>query len=449
MTTDEHKAAEGLISLKNYYVTGPINIPNNNKECEESNMNRTFVQYGLNTPSSYEDFIKENNHSLNLAATIERNMKIFAEYRADHTPPLSHEQQNEDTSILDFSARLAPICNLRGNSGQEVSITKNSEQQNTIVVDNDSNRIEMNSDIKFVHFQFPQQEIQNTEKFQDEQERYPHEQWEKIYRQQYHYKTYLQQQQQQQQLLRLQKQQREYDIENRLQENTRSDLTFARPLPVSHGRRNTSAFQYVTNRSIQNYSSPHLQTLQQHVVERYQPYTLANHSFHQAIALERATTRQQRQIEAGENRLYYRINQRKMKNIQPDSHKALETKDEEVAMDTKEEDPDVEMNDSHEVENCSSPDDRSMNGKRKMGKEKPRWSVEMREALFNAVIAHKGLMDMASFDWPVIGKQIGRSGKACKDQWRRALLPKLQQTFEASSQREQEEKSTEEMELVS
>ncbi|KAI8353322.1 hypothetical protein BD560DRAFT_408238 [Blakeslea trispora] len=62
--------------------------------------------------------------------------------------------------------------------------------------------------------------------------------------------------------------------------------------------------------------------------------------------------------------------------------------------------------------------------------EKPRWSQAMRASLFQVIVAHKGLSDMTSFDWTSIGQEVGRSGKACKDQWRRAILPRLQQSFE-------------------
>lgn len=66
----------------------------------------------------------------------------------------------------------------------------------------------------------------------------------------------------------------------------------------------------------------------------------------------------------------------------------------------------------------------------KRANEKPRWSNPMKNALLEAVIEQKELSDMATFNWAAIGKQVGRSGKACKDQWRRAILPKLQQLFE-------------------
>lgn len=72
--------------------------------------------------------------------------------------------------------------------------------------------------------------------------------------------------------------------------------------------------------------------------------------------------------------------------------------------------------------------------KGKSVKEKPRWTAEMRESLLKAVITYKNLDDMTSFHWSQIGKQVGRSGKACKDQWRRALLPKIQQTFDRCDQ---------------
>ncbi|KAI8370121.1 hypothetical protein EDC96DRAFT_573639 [Choanephora cucurbitarum] len=65
-----------------------------------------------------------------------------------------------------------------------------------------------------------------------------------------------------------------------------------------------------------------------------------------------------------------------------------------------------------------------------IGREKPRWTQEMKASLFRVIVAHKGLSDMASFDWTAIGQEVGRPGKACKDQWRRAILPKLQQSFE-------------------
>lgn len=72
--------------------------------------------------------------------------------------------------------------------------------------------------------------------------------------------------------------------------------------------------------------------------------------------------------------------------------------------------------------------------KGKSVKEKPRWTAEMRESLLKAIITYKNLDDMTSFHWSQIGKQVGRSGKACKDQWRRALLPKIQQTFDRCDQ---------------
>lgn len=80
---------------------------------------------------------------------------------------------------------------------------------------------------------------------------------------------------------------------------------------------------------------------------------------------------------------------------------------------------------------CQQDDDQDMSmEKPKSSSEKPRWSNPMRHTLLLAIIEQKELADMATFNWAAIGKQVGRSGKACKDQWRRAILPKLQQMYE-------------------
>ncbi|KAK4511418.1 uncharacterized protein ATC70_012633 [Mucor velutinosus] len=89
-------------------------------------------------------------------------------------------------------------------------------------------------------------------------------------------------------------------------------------------------------------------------------------------------------------------------------------------------------NHHHHDSNGSSSHTRNKKGK--YVKEKPRWTAEMRESLLKAVITYKNLDDMTSFHWSQIGKQVGRSGKACKDQWRRALLPKIQHTFDRCDQ---------------
>ncbi|KAG2195464.1 hypothetical protein INT47_000429 [Mucor saturninus] len=54
--------------------------------------------------------------------------------------------------------------------------------------------------------------------------------------------------------------------------------------------------------------------------------------------------------------------------------------------------------------------------------EKPRWTTEEKLELLDAVIKHKSLDIMATFDWNVIGADAGRTDKACKDQWRRGIL---------------------------
>ncbi|GAA5802531.1 hypothetical protein HPULCUR_007998 [Helicostylum pulchrum] len=54
--------------------------------------------------------------------------------------------------------------------------------------------------------------------------------------------------------------------------------------------------------------------------------------------------------------------------------------------------------------------------------EKPRWTTKEKKELFEAVVRHKSLDIMATFDWNAIGNDIGRVDKACKDQWRRGIL---------------------------
>lgn len=60
--------------------------------------------------------------------------------------------------------------------------------------------------------------------------------------------------------------------------------------------------------------------------------------------------------------------------------------------------------------------------KKNSNTEKPRWTLEEKAELFEAVVRHKSLDIMATFDWAAIGADIGRLDKACKDQWRRGIL---------------------------
>lgn len=58
-------------------------------------------------------------------------------------------------------------------------------------------------------------------------------------------------------------------------------------------------------------------------------------------------------------------------------------------------------------------------------KKKPRWNTSERTKLFMAIIKDKGLDNMASYNWERIACSVGRARKACKDQWRREVLPAL------------------------
>jgi hypothetical protein len=56
------------------------------------------------------------------------------------------------------------------------------------------------------------------------------------------------------------------------------------------------------------------------------------------------------------------------------------------------------------------------------GTDKPRWTAEEKSELFEAIVRHKSLDIMSTFDWALIGQDVGRLDKACKDQWRRGIL---------------------------
>ncbi|KAI8090032.1 uncharacterized protein BX664DRAFT_386424 [Halteromyces radiatus] len=56
---------------------------------------------------------------------------------------------------------------------------------------------------------------------------------------------------------------------------------------------------------------------------------------------------------------------------------------------------------------------------------KPRWQETERKNLLKAIVKEKQLDDMTSFSWDRISLAVGRAKKACKDQWRREVLPAL------------------------
>ncbi|KAG2175465.1 hypothetical protein INT43_001112 [Umbelopsis isabellina] len=58
-------------------------------------------------------------------------------------------------------------------------------------------------------------------------------------------------------------------------------------------------------------------------------------------------------------------------------------------------------------------------------KKKPRWNNKERCNLFMAVIKDRDLDDMSTYNWDKIASKVGRARKACKDQWRREVLPAL------------------------
>lgn len=58
-------------------------------------------------------------------------------------------------------------------------------------------------------------------------------------------------------------------------------------------------------------------------------------------------------------------------------------------------------------------------------KKKPRWNNKERCNLFMAIIKDRQLEDMSTYNWDKIASKVGRARKACKDQWRREVLPAL------------------------
>ncbi|CAO3592646.1 unnamed protein product [Absidia cylindrospora] len=56
---------------------------------------------------------------------------------------------------------------------------------------------------------------------------------------------------------------------------------------------------------------------------------------------------------------------------------------------------------------------------------KPRWQETERMDLLKAIVKEKQLDDMKSFSWDKISLAVGRAKKACKDQYRREVLPAL------------------------
>ncbi|KAG0169932.1 hypothetical protein DFQ28_002779 [Apophysomyces sp. BC1034] len=60
---------------------------------------------------------------------------------------------------------------------------------------------------------------------------------------------------------------------------------------------------------------------------------------------------------------------------------------------------------------------------------KPRWQDSERLHLFEAIVKYKELDDMASFRWDMISVDVGRPKKACKDQWRREVLPAIKKSL--------------------
>ena len=84
-------------------------------------------------------------------------------------------------------------------------------------------------------------------------------------------------------------------------------------------------------------------------------------------------------------------------------------------------------------------DRRSVKG----GKIRPRWQAHERLKLFLAIAEDKQLEDMSTFRWGPIACKVGRSRKACKDQWRREVYRSIVQYLEKMASQEENESDRE------
>ncbi|KAG2234947.1 hypothetical protein INT48_005101 [Thamnidium elegans] len=66
---------------------------------------------------------------------------------------------------------------------------------------------------------------------------------------------------------------------------------------------------------------------------------------------------------------------------------------------------------------------------------KPRWQETERLELLEAIVKEKELDDMTTIRWDRISLAVGRAKKACKDQWRRELLPNIMKGLRPSSKK--------------
>ncbi|GAA5808897.1 hypothetical protein MFLAVUS_002296 [Mucor flavus] len=64
---------------------------------------------------------------------------------------------------------------------------------------------------------------------------------------------------------------------------------------------------------------------------------------------------------------------------------------------------------------------------------KPRWQEAERLELLEAIVKEKELDDMTTIRWDRISLAVGRAKKACKDQWRRELLPNIMKGLRPSN----------------
>jgi hypothetical protein len=418
----EREAARGLADLKEYCISEPISIPKSSSDCSSSSMS------GMATPTSIDN-IESTNPSRNNSTdvNVEENRLLFSKFKISSASPSIHGQELQpinqvlaEASAIFASTTLAPI--------QQSQQSMETTQHN-----NDNGILTMEPTVAI----FPPQQLnllnkeehqRRLKKQQHQRAEYSLHQQKQQQQQQLQRQFYIQQQQQQQYRRQLQRQHvqwAQYITNQRRVQLLGSNPPVQRAMSVTTFPSSNHPNQVIHNRRRQT-----LSVFDPILPPQQRPIPLQSSSFQQAMVQDRVAARHQRH-QMGDHEFSPRRSGSSSSNhsgdngdisIMPTSVEKIESSPEAEAEYMDEED------DDEDEEHPTTTNKRKL--KARGTKEKPRWTTDMRKKLFHIVVEQKKLADMATFEWATIGKQVGRSGKACKDQWRRALLPKLQQSFE-------------------
>lgn len=449
----ESEAAQGLADLKEYCISEPISIPKPSSACSTSSMS------GMATPTSIDNIESTNlNHQNNEEVSVEENRLLFSKFKISGTSPFVDCQQLQPINQV-----LANVPPADPSLSTLAPILQNQELKNSIPIQHRP----VNSHNNILTMEPPQRaSLLNEEDYQRRMNVLQHQRanyeanQRKLRQQQLHRQYCIQQQLHcQHQLLCQHAQcvnsQCHAQFLGSYPPVQRSKSVIAYPVnqnqqktQIVHNRRRQTlptlnSILHVPQ-NISMYPPHHQQQQQEQLQSNHGPLMpIQSTSFQQAMVHERASVRQQRdQTEEQEFDPCDDMSGPLTRCDGDDVSTSPTTvaKNESPEADTEDMDEDYDDNNDNDKEYANT-----IRNKRKLpakgGREKPRWTVDMRKKLFRVVTTQKKLADMATFDWDAIGRQVGRPGKACKDQWRRALLPKLEQSFETYSQYSPSEES--------